>query len=117
MSQGGRVENKKHSTSCLFLQHFVESEREFLNSLFLTNRSTFVLHEIPLSESLLVASSILYSLSLSRARILFERACTSPPLQLSPRQSFNEVALSIFTGESGIYSILFNLFVCIFPLS
>ena len=50
---------QNHSTSCLFLQRFVESEREFLNSLFLINRSTFVLHRIPLSESLLVASSIL----------------------------------------------------------
>ena len=72
--------NQKHSTSCLFFQRFVESEREFLNSLFLTNRSTFVLYGIPLSESLLVASSILYSFFLSRARILFERACASPPL-------------------------------------
>ena len=78
--------NQNHSTSCLFLQRFVESEREFLNSLFLTNRSTFVLHGISLSESLLVASSILYSFFLSRARILFERAWASPPLQLSPRQ-------------------------------
>ena len=38
VSQGGKVGNQKHSTSCLFLQLFVESEREFLNSLFLTNR-------------------------------------------------------------------------------
>ena len=53
--------NKNHFTSCLFLQRFVESEREFLNSLFFTNRSTFVLHGNPLSESLLVDSSILYS--------------------------------------------------------
>ena len=92
VSRGGtRVEfpsrgNQKHSTSCLFLQRFVESVREFLNSLFLTNRSTFVLHGILLSESLLIASSILYSFFLLRACILFERTCSSPPLQLSPRQ-------------------------------
>ena len=78
--------NQKHSTICLFLQRLVESERDFLNSLFLTNRSTFVFHGIPISESLLIASSILYSFSLSLVRILFERACASPPLQLSPRQ-------------------------------
>ena len=78
--------NQKHSTSCLFLQHFAESEREFLNPLFLTNWSTFVLHGIPLSEYLLVASSILYSFFFSHAHILFERACASPPLQLTPLQ-------------------------------
>ena len=79
--------DQNHSTSCLFLQRFVESEREFLNSLFLTSPSTFVLHGIPLLESLLVASSILcISIFFPRVRILFERACASPPLQLSPRQ-------------------------------
>ena len=41
--------DQNHSTSCLFMQRFVESERDFLNSLFLTNLSTFVLYEIPLS--------------------------------------------------------------------
>ena len=58
----GRVAEQRdqnQSTSCLFFQRFIESEREFLNSLFLTNRPTFVLHEIRLSESLLVASSII----------------------------------------------------------
>ena len=51
--------DQNHYTSCLFLQRFVESERDFLNYLFLTSPSTFVLYGIPLSESLLVASSIL----------------------------------------------------------
>ena len=54
----GGVQN--HSTSCLFLQCFVESEREFLNSLFLINLSTLILHGFPILEFLLVASSILY---------------------------------------------------------
>ena len=72
--------DQNHSTSCLFLQRFVESEREFLNSLFLTNWSTFVLHGISLSESLLVASSILYIPFFSCARILFERVCASSML-------------------------------------
>ena len=83
--------NQKHSTSCLFLHCFLESEREFLNSLFLTYQSTSVLHGIPLSESLLVASSILYSFSLSHTRILLERACASSPLQLSTRQNHQSI--------------------------
>ena len=70
--EGG--ESKGTLLSCLFLQRVVESEREFWNSLFLTNRSTFVLHGIPLSESLLVASSILYSFfSLLRAHFIRAR--------------------------------------------
>ena len=66
--------DQNYSTSCLFLQRFVESEREFLNSLFLTNRSTFVLHGILLSESLLVASSILCIPFFSRARTFYSSA-------------------------------------------
>ena len=50
--------DQNHSTRCLVLQRFAESEREFLNYIFLTNRSTPILYGIPLSESLLVASSI-----------------------------------------------------------
>ena len=67
----GAVQN--HFTSCLFLQRFVESEREFLNSLFLTNLSTFVLYGIPLLGSLLVASSVFYIPFFSRARSFYLR--------------------------------------------
>ena len=66
--------DKNHSTSCLFLQRFVESEREFLNSLFLTIRSTFELHGILLSESLLVASSILCIPFFSRVHAFYSSA-------------------------------------------
>ena len=62
---------KSNSTSCLFLQRFVESEREFLRSLFLTNQSTFVLYGIPLLESLLVASSIFCNYFFSRVRAFY----------------------------------------------
>ena len=65
---------KRHSTSRLFLQRFVESEREFLKSLFLTNRSTFVLHGIPFSESLLVSSSIICISFFSLARAFYSSA-------------------------------------------
>ena len=66
--------DQNHSTSCLFLQRFVVIDREFLNSLFLTSRSTFFLHGIPLSEYLLVASSI-RCIPFFLARAHFIRAC------------------------------------------
>ena len=66
--------DQNHSTRCLYLQRFVESERDVLNSLFLTSRSTFVLHGIPLSESLLVASSILCIPFFLRARAFYSSA-------------------------------------------
>ena len=69
----GGVQN--HSTSCLFLQRLVETEREFLNSLFLTNLSTFVLYGIPLLEFILVASSILYIPFFSCAYAFYLSAC------------------------------------------
>ena len=63
--------DQNHSTSSIFLQRFVESEREFLNSIFLTNMSTFVLYGIPILEYLLVASSIFYITFFSHARAFY----------------------------------------------
>ena len=72
--------DQHHYTSYLFLQRFVESEREFLNSLFLTNLSTLVLYGIPLSESLLVASSIFY-ITFFLARAYFYSSARVPHLR------------------------------------